>query len=352
MKILFEEIDLGAVIGAGTVGAVYRGRLKKTGEAVAVKLLQPAISKDALVRARFEREMDILQKLKHPNIIHYFGDGNHEGRLFYAMEPVETGTVKELLERFGHLSWPEVASIARQVASALQHAHNHGIIHRDLKPGNLFITPSGQIKLGDFGIARDTHSADLTNEGLTVGTHAYMSPEQITGDSNITGKADLYSLGCLMFELLTGQKPFQGTNFAVLFEQHLRKTAPRVSDYVLDCPRLMVDMVAQLLEKDPERRPFNARAVQGVMLQLLEQHSQSTPATGSKLAARPGSASEGWGGTLTKTDVGAANVIDLGMASLVRKLGPLEERRVSWRALLVIMAVAMVIIVIAAIASR
>ncbi len=349
MKIPFEQIELGAVIGAGTVGAVYRGKLKNSGEAVAVKLLQPAISKDQLVRARFAREMDILDKLKHPNIIRYYGGGSHDGRLFYAMEPVETGTVKELLERFGNLSWPEVASIARQVASALQHAHNHGIIHRDLKPGNLFITGSGQIKLGDFGIARDTHSADLTNEGLTVGTHAYMAPEQITGEANITGKADLYSLGCLMFELLTGQKPFQGTNFAVLFEQHLRKPAPRVSDFLPDCPPVLVDMVAQLLEKDPERRPFNARAVQGVMLQLLEQYSKRTVTGQGKLAIASDEVSRSGG---PHADVGAASVVDPGMASLVRKLGPLDERNVSWRALTFVLAIAVIIIAIAAFASR
>lgn len=349
MKIPFEDIELGALIGAGTVGAVYRGRLKKTGEAVAVKLLQQAISKDRLVRARFEREMDILQKLQHPNIIHYFGGGNHDGQLFYAMEPVETGTVKELLERFGNLAWPEVASIARQVASALQHAHNHGIIHRDLKPGNLFVTASGQIKLGDFGIARDTHSADLTNEGLTVGTHAYMAPEQITGEANITGKADLYALGCLLFELSTGHKPFQGTNFAVLFEQHLRKPAPRVSDFIPDCPPTLVNMIAQLLEKAPEARPFNARVVQGAMLQLLEQHARQ-PSLASKQTTRSKVDEEQT--SSRKTDVGAASVVDPGMASLARKLGPLDERRVSWQALSVVAVIAVAIIVIAAFAAR
>ena len=345
MNISFDDLELGPVIGAGTVGAVYRARLKATGEPVAVKLLQSAISQDQLVRARFEREMNILQKLQHPNIIRYYGGGKHNGQLFYAMEPVETGTVKELLERFGNLSWPEVASIARQVSSALQHAHNHGIIHRDLKPGNLFVTENGQIKLGDFGIARDTHSADLTNEGLTVGTHAYMAPEQITGDDNITGKADLYSLGCVLFELLTGQKPFQGTNFAVLFEQHLRKAAPRVSDFVPDCPPAMVQTIAQLLEKDPERRPFNARAVQGVMLELLEQRAQTdrhSAAAGPKIVNEK----------TAKVDVGAASVSDPGMASLARKLGPLDERRVSWQTLSIVAAIAILIIIMAAVASR
>ena len=218
-RLTFDAIELGRPLGVGTVGEVYAGKLKSGGQEVAVKILLHGVSQDALVRARFEREMLILEKLNHPNIIRYFGGGDHAGRLFYAMEMVSGGTVKDLLERFQRLSWREVASIARQVCSALQHAHNHGIIHRDLKPGNLFLDHEGHIKLGDFGIARDTHSADLTHQGLTVGTHAYMSPEQIVGAENISGKADLYSLGCVLFELLTGQKPFTGTNFADNFDK-------------------------------------------------------------------------------------------------------------------------------------
>ncbi len=244
-RITLEQIDLGDIIGTGTVGTVYRGRLKSTGENVAVKFLQPSISDDQLVRARFRREMSILSRLEHPHIIRYYGGSIHNDQLFYAMEALEGGTIKDLLERFGAMSWQEVASIGRQVSSALQHAHNHGIIHRDLKPGNLFLDSSGQIKLGDFGIARDTHSADLTHQGLTVGTHAYMAPEQITGDQDINGKADLYSLGCVLFELLCGQKPFAGTNFAVLFEQHLRKPAPRVTEFVSDCPPALADTIAE-----------------------------------------------------------------------------------------------------------
>lgn len=340
MNITLDQIELGSVIGSGTVGAVYRGRLKATDEVVAVKLLHPAISEDALVRARFQRETAILEKLRHPNIIRTFGGGSHNGQLFYVMESIETGTVKQLLDRFGNLSWPEVASIARQVASALQHAHNHGIIHRDLKPGNLFVTESGQIKLGDFGIARDTLSANLTNEGITVGTHAYMSPEQITGDDNITGKADLYSLGCVLFELVTGHKPFQGTNFAVLFEQHLRKPAPRVSDFVPACPPAMENTIASLLEKAPLKRPFNARAVQGAMLELLEKSAGRVPPPATE------------GASAGRGDVGAASVKDPGMASLARKLGPPAERRVSWSALSMVALIAVIIVVVATVASR
>jgi serine/threonine protein kinase len=248
------------------------------------------------------------------------------------MEPIESGTVQDILQRFGAMPWQEVASIGRQVSSALQHAHNQGIIHRDLKPSNLFITESGQIKLGDFGIAHDTQSADLTNQGLTVGTHAYMSPEQITG-GQINGKADLYSLGCVLFELLTGHKPFQGTNFAVLFEQHLRTKAPRVSEFVADCPEELVDTVAHCLEKDPDKRPFNARAIQAVMLKLFDGPDGTTRRS-------------------NEADVAAASVQDPGMASLAVKLAPTEPPQVSWMTMAIMAVAALLVIMVIALASR
>ena len=203
------QYDFGDVLGVGTVGSIYLGTHRDTGKRVAIKKLHPAVSQDANIRARFEREMLVLSRLKHPNIIEYFGGGEHDGKLFYIMELVRGGTVKDLLERQRSFAWPVVVELSRQICSALQHAHNHGVIHRDLKPGNLFLRRDGELKLGDFGIARDLHSTDLTSSGMTVGTHAYMSPEQITGDQSISGKADLYALGCCIFEMLTGQKGFR-----------------------------------------------------------------------------------------------------------------------------------------------
>jgi len=152
----------------------------------------------------------------------------------------------------------------------LQHAHNHGIIHRDLKASNLFFGEDGKIILGDFGIARDTHEADVTADGITVGTYAYMSPEQICADKQISGKADLYSLGCVMVEMLTGKPPFVGLNFAQIWDQHLHTQPKRMREQGIDCPEWLDDLIMQLLEKDPEQRPFNARAVQGLIKQQLE----------------------------------------------------------------------------------
>ena len=137
-KIRFEEFEDIEQIGNGTVGTVYRAVRKPTGQTVALKLLLPAASHDKQISARFEREMVILERLNHPNIVNYYGGGIHDGQLFYAMELVEGGSLRDVLTRNGNITWDEAVECGWQVCSALQHAHNHGVIHRDLKPANLF----------------------------------------------------------------------------------------------------------------------------------------------------------------------------------------------------------------------
>ena len=266
-----EDYDVGRVLGAGTVGTIYEAIDRETGQKVAIKKLHPGVSQDRLIRTRFRREMLVMDRLSHPNIVRFFGGGENEGQLYYVMELVDGGTVKELLQSRGAFQWPVVVEIGRQVCSALQFAHNHGVVHRDLKPGNLFLTIDGDIKLGDFGIARDLRGADITTSGMTVGTHAYMAPEQIQGASQVTGKADLYSLGCCLFEMLIGRPPFEGDTFAQLFEQHLKARPPRVQRLLPQCPEDLDEVIASLLAKSPDDRPFNARQVQAVMLRMADE---------------------------------------------------------------------------------
>jgi len=267
----FDDFERGELLGVGTVGTVYRVRSEGSGEVYALKLLAGGISDDKLIVSRFEREMLILSKLEHPNIVRYYGGGTHQGRLFFVMELVEVGTLKTLLAQVGRLSWHEAADCGRQIAAALQYAHNHGIIHRDLKPGNIYLTVDAQAKLGDFGIARDLRSLDITDTGLTVGTYAYMCPELVRGQRNITGKVDLYALGCLLFEMLSGRPPYLGDNFAEIFEQHLHSKPPRVRRYGVKCPEPMEQIIVDLLAKDPEERPFNARTIQGLLGEMIDQ---------------------------------------------------------------------------------
>jgi serine/threonine protein kinase len=219
---------------------------------------------------RFQREIVIMERLSHPHIVRHYGGGMMDGQYFYAMELLANGSLADLIQKRGPLPWPLAALYAAQIASALQHAHNHGIIHRDLKPTNLFFGDDGRVVLGDFGIARDIHDADGTDPGRTVGTYAYMSPEQICADGEITGKSDLYSLGCVAYEMLAGRPPFAGSNFAQVWDQHLHGTPKRFHERGIECPEWLEQLVMQLLEKDPQSRPFNARAVQGFLRDHLE----------------------------------------------------------------------------------
>ena len=245
--LFFDDFEIGDQIGAGTVGTIYRATQKSTGDIYALKILSSAVTQNEVVVTRFEREMVILSRLNHPNIVKYFGGGKHKGQLFYVMELVEGGTLKDILVSSGPFSWRETAECGRQIAAALQHGHNHGVIHRDLKPGNVFFKPNGTAKLGDFGIARDLTATEITDPGLTVGTYAYMAPEIIRGERAITGQVDLYALGCVLFEMMVGRTPFTGDNFAQIFDQHLNQPAPTLIDLGVPCPREMSSLVDSLL---------------------------------------------------------------------------------------------------------
>lgn len=271
-----EEFDLSEVIGSGTVGTVYRALDRKTGRQVAVKVLLPSISRDQNVRARFARETSILEKLDHPNVVAYCGGGVTEGKLFYAMELVEGPTLEEILRRRRKLSWQETVECAWQICSALQHAHNHGIVHRDVKPSNLFLSPEGELKLGDFGIALDTGESELTETGLTVGSYQYMAPEQVRGDHRVSGQTDLYALGCTMYRMIAGHLPFQGSNFAQIFDQHLHVAPTSLRVEVEDCPEELDRVVCDLLAKEPSDRPINARVVQGRIAQIYIEWQERT----------------------------------------------------------------------------
>jgi serine/threonine protein kinase len=256
-------------LGIGTVGIVYRAESPDIDVSVAVKLLHPNISHDQNIVNRFQREVAIMERLKHPHIVRNYGGGMMDGQYFYAMQLLNRGNLRDRIKQHGPLSWLQTAAYAAQIASALQYAHNHGIIHRDLKPSNLFFDNDGKLLLGDFGIARDIHDSDITDTGITVGTYSYMSPEQIRGDKSLTGKADLYSLGCVMVEMLTGSPPFPGNNFAEIWTKHLNQTPPSMREQGVDCPPWLDELILQLLNKEPEKRPFNARTVQGILKEHL-----------------------------------------------------------------------------------
>ena len=271
-------------LGVGGMGIVYRATYLKTGQVVALKALAPELCADPKVAKRFEREMEILKKLKHPNIIKYYGGVSTPNQQFYAMEMIAGGGLDVMLRKQGRFTWQQTVDYAMQIAKALEYAHNAGVVHRDLKPANLLINKDGVLKLTDFGIARDSQATQLTQAGKTVGTLAYMAPEQITGKTPITRRTDLYALGCLMFQLMTGRTPFESATQPELLFKHIEETPPLVREFNPDCPRHLEVLIAELMEKDPNDRPYDALAVQvrldEVKQKVAEQEEQAKTRAG------------------------------------------------------------------------
>lgn len=269
--------QLGKCLGEGGFGAVYEATNQETGQRVALKFLHG--SKELLpeIQNRFVREVALLQKLCHENIVRHYEAGLHDGSIYCAMELVECGTLKDVLKMRIMLPWREAAEVALQLCRALDHAHAKGCIHRDLKPGNLYLSEDGLVKLGDLGLARDLNQSRLTIDGQTVGTWRYMAPEQITGDANIDGRLDLYATGCMLFEMIAGRVPFDGPDFYTIFDQHLETEPPRLDVVADDCPRALADLVAQLLQKKPSARPQTAGEVVKVLEAILADAGPATP---------------------------------------------------------------------------
>jgi serine/threonine-protein kinase len=253
-------------LGSGAMGTVYRGRFLKTGQVMAIKVMAPGLgSTNDAAQDRFEREITLLKRLNHPNIVRLYGAGKQGGARYFAMEYIDGESLDRVMARRGRMTWEEVVALGQQLCSALQHAHEMGVVHRDLKPSNLMLLRDGTIKLTDFGIARATDLDQLTATNCTVGTAAYMSPEQCKGERDLTYKSDLYSLGVLFYELLTGKKPFKAENAMDMFLQHVQGKFERPSRIVLDIPVWLDTLVCQLLEKKPEQRPMDAAMVANVL---------------------------------------------------------------------------------------
>ena len=253
--------QLGQCLGRGGFGVVYEATHRETGQRVALKFLHGSKELEPEVQNRFVREVALLKRLEHENIVQTFDAGLHDGIIFCSMELVECGTLRDVLSTRFKLPWRDAVEVAIQVSEALAHAHERGCVHRDLKPANLYLSDDGKVKLGDLGLARDLHDSRLTTSGQTVGTWKYMPPEQIMGKADIDGRLDLYALGCILFEMVAGRVPFDGPDFATIFDQHLEAEPPRLDVLVADCPQSLADLVADLLEKVPANRPEDGQTV-------------------------------------------------------------------------------------------
>jgi serine/threonine-protein kinase len=241
-------------LGRGGMGRVYLAQEEIGGRQAALKILSPELAQDAGFLQRFQREIAILEQLQHPNIVRLYESGLENGHYFYAMEYIEGSNFEQLLHERGRLPWSEVLDAALQICPALKHAHDHGIIHRDLKPPNILRNAAGVVKLSDFGIAKVFASNHLTATGGIVGTAEFLSPEQAAGKP-VSKRSDLYSLGVVLYTLLTGRTPFEGTSFVDLLHKHRFGQFDPPRNLVPEIPYELDEIVCQLLEKDPAKRP-------------------------------------------------------------------------------------------------
>ena len=244
-----------AVVGRGGMGTVYKARDTELDEIVAIKTLRPELVVDDESRERFKDEIRLTRRITHRNVVrtHDFGEAN--GIWYITMEFVEGLTVRQLLDARGTLGVESALAIGSQLAESLGVAHATGVIHRDIKPQNLLLDAEGVLKVMDFGVARlaTGSAARHTQAGLIVGTPAYMSPEQLTGEE-VDARSDLYSVGVVLFELLTGRLPIDGATVMALFAKVLSEEPPRPGSLVPGVPPALDALVVQLLAKRPEDR--------------------------------------------------------------------------------------------------
>ncbi len=262
-----------AVLGVGGMGAVYAATQLNISRKVALKIVRPDLSGDPMMAARFEREARAASAVHHPNVVvvHEFGRAD-DGTLFMTMELLSGEPLSARLKREGRLPAKEAARIIAEVAAALEVAHKAGVVHRDLKPDNVFLLSTGGVKVLDFGIARilerrdeeghEVDSSALTEVGQMLGTPRYMSPEAVAR-MPVGPPADLYALGCILFEMLCGRHVFTESVPALLMAQHLKEKPPRLSEVSreLDAPPALEALVDDLLKKMPNERPNGASSV-------------------------------------------------------------------------------------------
>lgn len=272
--VLYKEI------GRGGMGRVYLAQEEIGGRQAAIKILAAELAQQSGFLERFQREIETLSKLEHANIVRFYEAGFENHVYFYAMEYVEGDSLEMVLAAKGKLPWPEVLDIALQICPALRHVHASGVIHRDLKPANILRTLAGQIKLTDFGVAKVFAATHLTATGGVVGTAEFLSPEQASGKP-LSKRSDLYSLGCVLYTLLIGRPPFMGENVLDLLHKHRYAQFDKPGKILVQLPYEIDEVVCQLLEKDPEKRPADAFVLQRQLerirgkLQRKEQHTQA-----------------------------------------------------------------------------
>ncbi len=282
-RVIAQRYQILDTIGKGGMAIVYRAIDNRTGHSVAIKVLRPEFSQDEEFLSRFQREAEAASKVSHHNIVNLLDVGMDGESRYLVMEYVQGKTLKEVIRSKGKLPYATACQIAIRILSALQHTHRNGIIHRDIKPQNILVQSEGHIKVADFGIARMANSSTLTKGDSVMGSVHYFSPEQAAGE-NVAETSDIYSVGVVLYEMLTGQVPFDGDSPVAVAMQHLHNTPKSIAELSPDVPAAIAHVVMVAMEKEPRYRYQTAlematdlkKALEG-KTDLLEQKGDSQP---------------------------------------------------------------------------
>jgi len=266
--IIGGRFEVGHLSGRGGVGSVYAATDSESGEKVALKVLHSDLGNN---QARFENESRILKQISHPAVVRFLASGRSEGQSFIVMEWLEGSTLQERIEKKG-LTPAEAVRMVARIASGLAEIHELGIVHRDIKPNNIVLVDGdpARAKLIDFGIAREQDSElNLTRTGLAVGTPRYMSPEQAKSDSLVRPASDVFSLGLVLFECLTGTRAFPGKDVNLVLAQIVHKPIPPLSSLLPSAPSELANILSRMLDKNPTTRFGNGRELCAELQRLV-----------------------------------------------------------------------------------
>ena len=269
-QIIKERYEIIQLLGEGGMSYVYKANDKQLKRTVAIKTLKPNYVQQEKFVERFKREAQTAANLNHPNIVQIFDWGIGD-EPFFVMEYIEGNTLTSIIAKRRTISLNDVLFIGAQVSSGLQAAHSKGLVHRDIKPGNIMITPEGKVKVTDFGIVSlQNEESDITKTGSILGTASYISPEQAQGKP-VSKESDLYSLGTVLYELITGRAPFEGDTPIATATKHITDKPEKLSVFRPDIPKGIENAVLKLLHKYPKDRFKNAEDLRAVLLQQKTQ---------------------------------------------------------------------------------
>ena len=290
-RALAAHYELDTEIGRGGMGIVYRARDRRLKRQVAIKLLPPELAFRSEIKSRFLREAETAAQLSHPNIVPIYTVDEQESLVFFVMAYVSGDNLAKRLHERGVLTIDETRKILREVADALAYAHDRGVVHRDIKPDNILLDAvTGRPMVTDFGIARamdSTGDSRLTATGMAIGTPAYMSPEQAAGEREIDGRSDLYSLGILGYQMLTGEPPFTAGSTPAMLVKHISERPVPVEQRRADVPTDLARSVMMLLEKDPAHRFPTASALVAALDTREAPPSRAPAAPSAAMSAPP-----------------------------------------------------------------